>query len=323
MIAAVGAGHEGRKVAVAHLGFKLLAALLVMPFVAWMGLGGRVAELSENLGAGPERSVANVHTVFNVLMVAAFLPFCGWMAAAFGRLVPHRATAAEKLAGGLSARLSAEPAAAIMAAERSLGDMGRRCAEMLAGAVGTLQGGGGQRIEQIRARDDEIDAIFNALNDYLSRLAYVGLDRRDAERQARVLYVARLFEEIGDLVSRELTKMAAKRAGQNLTFSMEAVAAIKRFGGGAVRDLQLVASCAERGCGEGLPSRVASVEEVDAEARALTADHFQQVCRGVAEAGESGLVYPDVISALRDVRRTIAEIARALAGGPAESEVAS
>jgi phosphate:Na+ symporter len=321
LLAAVGAGHEGRKVAITHLGFKLLAALMIMPFVAWLGLGEDVADWSKALGAGPERSVANVHTAFNVLMAVAFLPFCGTLALLFGKLVPRKATTAEKISRDLMKKLSGQPAAAILAAEKFLTEMGARCAGMLSDALEVLEKGGARRIEEVRKRDDEVDAIFVALNESLSRIAQWGLSAKNAARQTRILYLARLFEEAGDLVSRELTKLAAKRADNDVIFSMGALAALKRFGGEAVTELQRVAAVADREGLTNLPAEVASTERVDEEARRLIAEHFDQVCRGVAEAGQTGSIYPDAIAALRDLRRTTAEIARVLATRPGESEV--
>jgi phosphate:Na+ symporter len=316
MLAALGAGYEGRKVAVTHLGFKVVAALLLMPFAAWLDLGGHLARISADLGAGPERSVANVHTAFNVAMTAAFLPLCGTLAAGFGKLVPHRATAAEKLAKGLCAKLGGEPSAALLAAESYLVEMGRRCAGMLRDVLQVLETGGARKVEDIRKRDDEVDAIFVAMNECLARISNWGLDRIDAARQTRILYIARQFEEIGDLVSRELAKLADKRARADAIFSMEALAALRRFGGEAVADLERVAAAADREGAAELPEVIAGGEQIDEEARRLVASHFEQVARGVSEAGQTGSIYPDAVAALRDVRRTTAEVARVLATHP-------
>ncbi len=321
MIAAAGAGYEGRKVAVTHLGFKVLAALLIMPFVAWLGLGELLAGWSKALGAGPERSVANVHTAFNVVMAAAFLPFCGWLALLFGKLVPCGSTPAERISKDLIRKLSGSPAAAILAAEKFLIEMGGRCAGMLRDVLDVLEHGGARRIEELHRRDDEVDAIFVAMNECLARIAQWGLSAENAARQTRILYLSRLFEEVGDLISRELSKLAAKRADSNAVFSMGALAALKRFGGEAFEELQRAAAAADREGALELPSQVASAEQVNEEARRLIAEHFDQVCRGVAEAGQTGSIYPDAIAALRDVRRTTAEIARVLASRPGESEV--
>ncbi len=320
LIASVGAGYQGRKVAVAHLGFKLLAALLVLPFAGL--LGGWIAWLSrEKMGAGPERMVANLHVCFNVAMAGLFLPFCGRLADLFARLVPRRASAAEKVARRLTEALSGEPAAAILAAERALVDMGGRAAAMLREALGALEKGGGRRIEELKLADDQLDAIYAALSSCMAGLSHHGLTRAQAARQTRVLYLARQFEEIGDLLSRELAKLAAKRASRDAEFSMESLAALRRFGGEVLAELERVAAAADREGAAELNGLAAAGERIEEEYRGLVAGHFQQLARGVAEARETGSIYPDVLAALRDVRRTVAEVARVLAARPGESEV--
>lgn len=317
LIASVGAGHEGRKVAVAHLGFKLLAALLVLPFAGL--LGGWIAGLSE--WAGPGRRVANLHVFFNVAMAGLFLPFCGRLAELFGKLVPRRASEAERVARRLSAALSDEPAAALLAAERTLGDMATRTAAMFREALAVLEEGGGRRIEELKLADDQLDAIYAALVSCMAGLSHHGLTRAQAARQSRVLYLARQFEEIGDLVSRDLAKLAAKRASRDAQFTMESLAALRRFGGEVLGELERIAAAAGREGATELADLAAAGERIDEEYRGLVAGHFQQVSRGVAEARQTGSIYPDVLAALRDVRRTVAEVARVLAAGPEESEV--
>ena len=318
LIAGVGAGHRGRQVAAAHLGFKLLAAVIVLPFA--MPLGRWIAALSASMGAGPERAVANQHMAFNILMAAFFLPFAPRLAVLLGRLVPRRATGAEKLKQKLSESLSGQPSAALLAAQRALADMGARSAAMLREALPALEQGGGRRIEELKLRDDEVDAIFVALSSYLARISRDGLSRQQAARQARVLYLAKLFEEVGDLISRDLVKLAAKRAERGVEFSMESAAALRRFGGAALEELEKVAAAADREGASELAALAGGAEGIEAEYRELVAAHFQQVCRGVADAGETGSIYPDALSALRDVRRTTAEIARVIAADPKGSE---
>ncbi len=311
LIGAVGAGEEGKRVAATHLGFKLLAALIVMPIVAWGGLGAFLADFSRELGAGPTRTVANTHTIFNCAMVLAFLPICGLLSRFFGRVIPHRASGAEVLGSKMSKALQGSPAAAMLAAESALADMGRRAAAMLADALEVFAEGNRRQIAEIRQRDDELDAIYGAMSRQMPFLFRDAVSREQSIRQSRIVYVAKHLEEVGDLVSREILKIAHKRSEKNVELSLAAIASLRRFGAEALVSLEkIVVAFDNMSQEEALELTLENTETMETDYRRLVIEHFEQVGRGVANAGETGAIYPDALAALRDIRLVSAEICR-------------
>ena len=75
---------DARRVAVAHIAFKVLGVALVFPFI--QPLTALVAETA----ADPARQIANAHTLFNVAISALFLPFAPLAARAITALVPEQ-----------------------------------------------------------------------------------------------------------------------------------------------------------------------------------------------------------------------------------------
>jgi len=315
VVAAAGAGREGRRLAVAYVGFKVLGAALVLPFAGVLGRLG--LEATAAAGGGAARAVANLHTAYNLGLALVFLVPAGRLAAIFARLVPARAGRIEQIAGRVSAELAGAGAGALAAAGRELAEMGRRTAVLLREGLLALEQGGGRRIESLKALDDEVDAFYLAMSRTLSRLAGQLPPGPEAAQGARLLYAAELFEEVGDLVSRDLAKLAEKRAALDAEFSMESLAALRRSGGEALRELEQVAAAAGGGEGGAGPAGAAGRRErIEAEHRALLAEHFEQLRLGVAEADATASIYPDALAVIRDVRRAAADIAAALAEGP-------
>jgi phosphate:Na+ symporter len=316
VLAALGAGREGRRVAAVHLGFKLLAALLVMPFAG--PLGRLMTDLLGGAGAGPERAVASVHTVFNVTLAVLFLPVCSRLAGLLGRLVPRGPGGTERIRSTLVSSLAGTPAVALMAAERVLSGMGQRCAAMLRLMLDAMEDDSGHKVERAVRADDEVDAIYSGLSGGLARLSQGGLSRDSAARQGRIMYAAKLFEEAGDLVSQDLGKLAERLERDGLSFSMGAMANLRRFGRAAADGLERAARAA---AGEANPC-APDDGAVEREHRELLAAHFDQLARGVTDAGLTGSIYPDALAVLRDIRLVTVGIERALAepsgdGGPA------
>src|SRR6058998_3299669 len=82
LTASIGAGAEAKRVAVAHIAFKLLGVALVFPFL------GPFTTVVASTAAEPARQIANAHTLFNIGISLAFLPFTPWAARAIESLVP-------------------------------------------------------------------------------------------------------------------------------------------------------------------------------------------------------------------------------------------
>src|SRR3989454_7314844 len=87
LTASVGATAEAKRVAIAHIAFKVLGAGLMLPFV------GPFTTLVAASAADPARQIANAHTFFNLGISLAFLPFTPLAARAIEAMVPDDQTA--------------------------------------------------------------------------------------------------------------------------------------------------------------------------------------------------------------------------------------
>src|SRR5207237_1398846 len=80
-LAAVGQNAEARRVAAAHVAFKLIGVAIFLPFV------GPFGDLVRATASDVQRQIANAHTIFNVALALIFLPFAGLAADVFTRLI--------------------------------------------------------------------------------------------------------------------------------------------------------------------------------------------------------------------------------------------
>ncbi|HBH00512.1 MAG TPA: Na/Pi cotransporter, partial [Candidatus Rokubacteria bacterium] len=83
LAASVGTSAEAKRVATAHIAFKLLGAALVFPLIE------PFAAVIATTAADPARQVANAHTLFNLGISLVFLPFTPVAARAIESLVPE------------------------------------------------------------------------------------------------------------------------------------------------------------------------------------------------------------------------------------------
>ena len=308
VLAAFGAGYAGRRVVATYLGFKSLGALLTLP-VAGIA-GALVAEVLATAGAGPARTVASLYMAYNLLLVAIFLFPAEKLAVLFGKCVPKQERPVERISRQLNKLLGEAPSLALKAAEQELVVAGRKASALIREGLTAMAEGGSGRIENLKHLDDEIDASYVALNDYISRLSARGLTIKETEHAQRIQYCAKLLEEIGDLVSRDLARLAAKRSDKAAVFTMGGEASLRQVGAAAADDLERLCDAI---AGEDLPALRdlgASSQDIGEEFKHLIAEHFHLLGKGLAAARETHAIYPDTLAVLRHVRCASAEIAR-------------
>ena len=156
---------DARRVAVAHIAFKVLGVALVFPFIE--PLTALVAETA----ADPARQIANAHTLFNVAISALFLPFAPLAARVITALVPEEERGDNPFKTRyLDDRYLDQPALAIGQATREALRMGDVAQSMLRDAMVVLRTDNQELLEDVERRDDQLDYLEREIKLFLARL---------------------------------------------------------------------------------------------------------------------------------------------------------
>ena len=249
-LAAIGTDREAKRVALAHVLFKIAGVVL---FIFWIpGFADLIRTIAERFGSGPARQIANAHTIFNVALAVLFLPFIGLFAGLIKRILPDRPeeqkivmtthyldedrvstpALALDLARAEIARMSQliqRMLRAIiipfMSDERFIkqSDLNREEKEMLIREIPKqdayfphltlLQG--------IDMREEKIDFLEEKIRSYLFKLVHNGLSVEQAKEAYGMLSIASDLERISDLIHRNMVPLVAKKRDLDSDFSEE------------------------------------------------------------------------------------------------------
>ena len=150
LAASLRSSADARRVALAHIAFKVLGVALVFPFIA------PLTSLVAATAADPARQIANTHTFFNVAISLLFLPFAPWAARVITAMVPEEERGDNPYRTRyLDDRFLDQPALAIGQATREALRMGDVAQGMLRDAmlmkrISAKQGSGHQHGREIR-----------------------------------------------------------------------------------------------------------------------------------------------------------------------------
>ncbi len=249
-LASINATREAKRVAVAHVIFKVAGVLL---FIFWVpGFADFVRLLSERFGSDVARQIANAHTIFNVSLAILFLPFTSLFSRVILKILPIKGepVSIEIKTKYLDDSAITSPALAIELARRELSYMAEILGRMVRGIIipfisdkkwiqseDLSEEEKEELIREIPVRDERhpslslhealdmreeyIDFLNDRIHEFLIRISRYESSEAQANELYGMISISSDMESIGDLIHRNLVKLIEKKNVLNKDFSIE------------------------------------------------------------------------------------------------------
>jgi len=229
-LAAIGKPREAVRVAVAHVTFKVLGVIIILPFIPYLAELVRdispVAEAGlvgmDKLAAETPRQIANAHTIFNVALATIFLPFAGLFARFCEWIVPDRTIeedAALVQPTYLDEELIDTPTLALERARYEIGHMGEYVNQMLTMSMPAFLAGDRERIKEISGIDDKVDFLYAEIVAYLGKISRKQLTESQARELSNLLAAVNDLESIGDIIETDAVDLAEQCFAKDVRIS--------------------------------------------------------------------------------------------------------
>jgi phosphate:Na+ symporter len=296
LAASLRSSSDARRVAVAHIAFKVLGVALVFPIVAPLTV--LVAQTAGDVA----RQIANAHTFFNVAISALFLPFAPWAARVITALVPEEERGDNPYRTRyLDDRFLDQPALAIGQATREALRMGDVAQNMLRDAMVVLRTDNQELLEDVERRDDQLDYLDREIKLFIARLGRETMSAGMAQKEIALISFIGNLENIGDIIDKNLMELARKKLYQGRRFSEAGEAELIEFH-------SLVSKNLERAiAGFAANDRSLAQEVLDMRPmvrqreRELRDSHLARLRRGLAESLETSEIHLDVLTNLKRI----------------------
>jgi phosphate:Na+ symporter len=296
LAASLRASSDARRVAVAHIAFKVLGVALVLPFIT------PLTNFIAHTAGDPARQIANTHTFFNVAISALFLPFAPWAARVITALV------AEEERGDnpyrtryLDDRFLDQPALAIGQATREALRMGDVAQGMLRDAMVVLRSDNQELLEDVERRDDQLDYLEREIKLFIARLGRETMSPDMAQKEIALISFIGNLENIGDIIDKNLMELARKKLYQGRRFSEAGEAELIEFHSLVSKNLErAIAGFAanDRSLAQEVLDQRPVVRQRE---RELRDSHLARLRRGLAESLETSEIHLDVLTNLKRI----------------------
>jgi phosphate:Na+ symporter len=293
---------EARRVAWAHLLFKIFGVLLFLPFLA------PFAHLITDTTPELNRQIANANTLFNVIMALIFLPLLGPFSKLVVKLVPEQEKEKEVGPRYLDDHVLGTPALALGQASREALRVSDIVREMLIDAVKVFQSDDPSSITTIKNKDNLVDLLDRHIRLYIARLSSSSITEAQARRSMAVLEISRNLENIGDIIDRNIMPLALKRIGKGMTFSPEGLDEIVLFHKKVIDNFDTAISAFASNDRVLADQVLRNKEELGMMERELVQAHLDRLRKGFRESIETSHIHLDVIGNFARINSLITHI---------------
>ena len=239
VLAAIGKPTEAVRVAVVHVLFNVIGALLWLQYIPELADIARLISPSAihlegicQLAAETPRQVANANTIFNVANTLIMIWLTGPLAWLAVRLVPERPEKPPKHIEPkfLDPVYLSTPALALERVRLELGRMGQIVEQMLVKGPGAVISGGREELEKLVSMDHDVDRLQVAILEYARELGQDEVSVAESKRIEDLIYVANHVETLGDLIKTNLVTQGLHRLDQKLQFSPQTQEIVRPLG---------------------------------------------------------------------------------------------
>ncbi|MFH1783358.1 MAG: Na/Pi cotransporter family protein [bacterium] len=308
LLASAGASKEGKRVALAHILFKIIGVgifvIILKPFIRFVSFS------ADSL----PRQIANAHSLFNIGIAIIFLPFIPLYVKLINLLIPWKKEEEKFGPKYLDTRLLDTPAVALEQAKRELVREANIVLEMLKGSIKVFEDKDEALMRKLQIKDDEVDTLHLALVSYLTTLGQGTLTDYESKEEIKYLYMSDDLESIGDIIDKNVMSLAKKLIEERCSFSNEGWQEIRSMHSRIVENLDMSIKAIiedDRDLARRVTEAKSEIGRMESD---LRKKHIERLHCGFKESIGTSNIHLDVIDQFKSINSHISGISFAVMG---------
>lgn len=342
-LAGIGASREAKRVAIAHILFKIAGVLL---FIFWIPqFADLIRALAGKFGSGTARQLANAHTLFNVSLGLFFLPFIPLFSKIIYFIYPEKEKpkSQEITTWYIEDAVLETPSLAIDLARAEMSRMAKLLGRMLNGIIIPFlsdeahisnKGKPDEEaqlllkeipkrdaihedltlLEGLDLREEKIDFLEEKLCNYLTHIAQGEITEEQAEEVFGMVSIVKDIESMGDIIHRNMIPLIAKKKRLLYDFSLEGKEELLIYHGKVSKQIRLL-EAAFKETDAKLAYKIMKKERkyLDLESR-YRARHLKRIILKNEESMETTEIHLELMDLMKQIVLYSANIAQTYVG---------
>jgi phosphate:Na+ symporter len=302
-LSSAGAPVDAKRVALAHVLFKVFGVLLVLPFL------GVFTDTVGRISGGLPRQVANAHTFFNIGIAIIFLPFTGPFTRLVKFLLPEKFMPEKFGPKYLDPLVLTSPTLALVQATRECLRVADIVQEMLRKTTAVFIRNDTYTLKELQERDDDVDLLDREIKFYLTKISRESLSEEQASRELEIMLYSNNMENIGDVIDKNLMELARKKIKGSMSFSAQGAKEILELHGRLLENFELGVA-AFTGSDQEIARKLLSHKQKFSEMeRDFRQAHLDRLYRGFKESIETSAIHLDILTNFKRINSYISNVA--------------
>lgn len=302
-------GAAARRITTGNMIMRISSIILILPFITAINeiMGG-------NIGTAGSREIVHFHTLFNVILALLFLPLVVVLSKICIKLNPETEDPNDLTICPQYLDESAlnSPTIALAGAARETLRMAEIVEHMFVESMIALKKDDMKLIEKIRADDDAVDTLNNAVKLYLTRVNEEALDPKESDRLVQILSFSTNLEHVGDVIENSLLEIVKIKIESNHRFSTEGFKEIQDFHHIILKNMKIAHAIFMSEDPKLARQLVEGKKDVRNAAKESTEKHFRRLKSGLPETISTSALHNDIIRDYRRVNSYITTVAYAI-----------
>lgn len=298
---------RARRIALGNFIFQVVVAVVLLLILQF------IRPPLEFIHVLPGSDVIAFHIAFNLFRVAVCLPFTDQMARLTENLLKPAQSETMDVARlrqpALIREAKANPDIALASATRELLRMSELVEVMLQPVMDIYQSGDKLAIKQIKELGAEVNKSNSDIKLYLAGLDWDAMDANQKRRGQELTNFAINLEQAGDIVAKQLIKLAEQKYGQNIKFSDQGWQELTDLHARVLGNMQLSLNVLVSQDRDSARQLIEEKDEIGAFERESIARHLTRLRTGSATSRESSDVHLETVHALKRINSAFSGIA--------------
>lgn len=320
-LASFGASREAKRVALAHVIFKVVGVLL---FILWIPLFAEIIRtITARFDTGTARQIANAHTVFNVSIGLLFLPFIDFFARILLKILPAKPVikGLAPVVWHLDDSMLSTPPLALEQARSEMARMTKIVKRMHFAVIHGLLSNAPQQdeiypelslLQGVAMRKKKIDFLEIKTRDYLLQVSRKELNDSQALEITSLLSILSNMRRIADVITRIMVPLIERKKSNGVDFSREGKSELIEYHKKTGKQLNRLRRVMEEGSfklAKKVKKRTQRYDHLDSKYRK---NHIRRMLEEIPESIETHRIHMSMLDAIKQVNVYAASIAEML-----------
>jgi phosphate:Na+ symporter len=269
-----------------------------------------ITSLFQTFEPNMAKMTAEFHIAFNVVLAAAFIGLLDPLASLLIKAFPENRRPADLSAPRYLDESALEtPSLALANAARETLRMGDLVETMLRQVMVAIMTNNRPLAVEVSRMDNAVDRLDEAIRLYLTKLTRDSLEEPEGHRAMQIISFAINLEHMGDIIDKNLSELALKKAKGNLQFSSEGATDIAAFHKQVLDNLGLALGVFMSGDVAGAEALLSEKARLRDAERAAAEHHLARLREGRPESMETTSLHLDVLRDLKRIHSHVCSVA--------------